>query len=338
MNAPSPGSPPLPRPTFSRARLASLLQKQGALVALVVLCAVAATRYEAFGTPENVLNVLRQNSMVGLLALGMTLVILTGGIDLSVGALLAVGGVVGAALSHHGSAIAVVGAVLTTGALGLVNGLVITRARVSPFITTLAMMFAARGLLLVFTHEDSVRVARTASLFKWIGRGYVGPLPMPVVVLFVAFALGWAMLGHTRFGRHVYAVGDNTEAARLMGLNVDRVTVGVYALSGIFAGLAGVLLASRVGVGQPVAAAGWELSAITAVVLGGTLLSGGQGGAGPTLVGVLLLGIVFNVFNLEGTISSYYQRVLSGAFLLIVVVIQNRLSRQRAAGDIPAQA
>jgi ribose transport system permease protein len=137
------------------------------------------------------------------------------------------------------------------------------------------------------------------------------------------------VLSHTRFGRHVYSIGDNEEAARLMGLNVERVTVGVYALSGALAGLAGVILASRLGAGQPVAGIGWELDAIAAVVVGGTLLTGGQGDAGSTLVGVLLLGVIFNVFNLEGSISPWWQLVLRGIILLAVVIVQNRLSRRK---------
>jgi galactofuranose transport system permease protein len=145
----------------------------------------------------------------------------------------------------------------------------------------------------------------------------------------MAFAVGWVILGHTRFGRHVYAVGDNEEAARLMGLNIGSVTLSVYTLSGALAGLGGVILASRLGAGQPVAGTGWELDAIASVVVGGTLLTGGQGGAGATLVGVLLLGVIFNIFNLEGTISSWWQWVLRGVFLLAVVIVQNRLSKEK---------
>jgi ribose transport system permease protein len=154
-------------------------------------------------------------------------------------------------------------------------------------------------------------------------------VPYPVLILFAAYGLGWVLLKYTRFGRHTYALGDSEEAARLMGLNVGRVTVGVYALSGALAGLAGVMLASRLGTGQPVAAAGWELDAIAAVVVGGTLLTGGQGGVGSTLVGMLLLALIFNIFNLEGWISPWWQLVLRGVILLAVVVVQNRLSRRK---------
>lgn len=316
----------------SRAKVASVVQRHGAILTLAAVCALATLRYEAFLTPENILNVLRQNSMLGIVALGMTFVIVMGGVDLSVGSLLAVGGIVAAKLTPEGSAVAVLAAVGATTLLGLVNGLVIVKARIQPFIATLAMMIAARGVALAWTGDSSVKADRLATGFKALGRGMIGPLPVPVVILFVAFGLGWVVLRHTRFGRHVYAVGDNDEAARLMGLDVERVQMGVYALSGALAGFAGVLLASRLGAGQPVAGTGWELDAIAAVVVGGTLLTGGQGGASSTLVGVLLLGVIFNVFNLEGTISSWWQWVLRGAFLLVVIVVQNRLSGRASAG------
>jgi galactofuranose transport system permease protein len=318
------------RGTVARARLASFLQRQGALVALIIVCIFAAMRYDAFLTPENLLNVVRQNSMLGLVALGMTFVILTGGIDLSVGSLVAVAGVIAANLAGRGTLAAVVAAIAASTLLGLTNGLVIAKARIQPFIVTLAMMIAARGIALASTGEQSVRVDRVSEGFTWLGRGAVGPVPVPILILVIAYGVGWLVLGHTRFGRHVYSLGDNEEAARLMGLNIGRVTLGVYGLSGMLAGLAGVILASRLGAGQPVAGTGWELDAIASVVVGGTLLTGGQGGAGSTLVGVLLLGVIFNLFNLEGTISSWWQWVLRGVFLLAVVIIQNRLSARKS--------
>jgi ribose transport system permease protein len=317
----------------ARARAASLLQRGGALVALVLVCGFAAYRYPQFLSAANLTNVLRQNSMLGVVALGMTFVILTGGIDLSVGSLLAVAGVVAASLAGRGLFVALVAGVGVTTLLGLVNGVIIARARIQPFIVTLAMMIAARGLALVATGEQTVRVDRSAQGFTELGRGTIdlGPLalPVPVLILIAAFVVGWVVLNHTRFGRHVYSIGDNEEAARLMGLNVRRVTVGVYALSGLLAGLAGVILASRLGAGQPVAGQGWELDAIAAVVVGGTLLTGGQGSAAFTLVGVLLLGVIFNIFNLEGSITPWWQQVLRGVILLAVVVVQNRLGKRK---------
>jgi ribose/xylose/arabinose/galactoside ABC-type transport system permease subunit len=315
-----------------RGRVASFLQRQGALVALVLVAAFAFARYERFLTEENLTNVLRQNSMPGLVALGMTFVILTGGIDLSVGSLVAVAGVVAAGLAGQGVFVALASGVGFAAALGVVNGLVIARARIQPFVVTLAMMIAARGLALVYTGEKTLSVPADAAGFRELARGHVDlglfSIPYPVLILLAAYAVAWLVLNYTRFGRHTYALGDSEEASRLLGLNVGRVTVGVYALSGAMAGLAGVLLASRLGTGQPVAAVGWELDAIAAVVVGGTLLTGGQGGIGSTLVGMLLLALILNIFNLEGWISPWWQLVLRGVILLAVVIVQNRLSKR----------
>jgi galactofuranose transport system permease protein len=309
-----------------RARFGSFAQQQSALILLVLVCVIATARYEAFLTPENLLNILRQNSMLGIVALGMTFVILTAGIDLSVGALLAVGGVIAANLANQGLFAASLAAVAATTFLGLINGVLIAKGRIQPFIVTLGMMIAARGLALAVTGEESVAI-KGAEDFTWLGRGFIGFLPVPVILLMILYALGWVVLNYTRFGRHVFSVGDNDEAARLMGLNIDRVTIAVYALSGLLAGFAGVILASRLNAGQPVAGVGWELDAIAAVVVGGTLLTGGKGSVVSTLFGVLLLGVIFNIFNLEGQISPWWQLVFRGVILLIVVILQNRLTQ-----------
>lgn len=305
---------------------ARIVQRYGAWVLLALVTLFATARYEAFLTPENLFNVLRQNSMVAIVALGMTFVIVLGGVDLSVGALVAVGGIVGATLSKHGSFPAIAGALAVTGAIGVVNGLVIVKARLAPFVVTLATMFTVQGVALLAAEQASVKTDRAAVLLRGLGRGMLGPVPAPVLLMFALYFGGWVVLRHTRFGRYVYAVGDNAHAARLMGLDVPRVSISVYAISGTLAGLAGVVLASRLGAAQAVAGGGWELDAIAAVVVGGALLSGGQGGVWPTLSGILLLGVVFNVINLEGSISSFWQQVLRGLFLLALIVLQNRLA------------
>ena len=319
-----------------QARVGSFIQQQGALILLVLLGIAATIRYDflstngraVFFTEENLLNVLRQNSMLGLVALGMTFVILTGGIDLSVGSLLAVAGVVAAFLADYGLIPALIAAVAATTFLGLINGTIIAKARIQPFIVTLAMMIAARGLALAVTDAKNVKISQTATDFAYLGTGRIGGfLPVPVVIMLIAFALGWLVLNYTRFGRHVFAVGDNDEAARLMGLNINRVTILVYTISGALAGLAGVILASRLNTGSPVEGAGRELDAIAAVVVGGTLLTGGKGSVVSTFFGVLLLGVIFNLFNLEGQISPWWQLVARGAILLAVVVLQNRLTK-----------
>lgn len=313
-----------------RARMLGLLRRNGAGVALMLVVILGVSRYEDFLTMENIANVLRQNSMMGFVALGMTFVILGGGIDLSVGALVAVAGVAAAYLAGHGAIVAVVGGVGSAAVLGIINGLLITKARIQPFITTLAMLIGARGAALAATHEQSILVPAGADALTSLGRGSIGFVPVPIILLVIAYLGGMLALRYTRFGRHVYAVGDSEEAARLMGLDVDRVVIATYALSGALAGVAGVVLAARLGSGQAVAGTGWELDAIAAVVVGGTLLTGGEGGAGATLVGVLLLAVIFNLFNLEGTISPWWQGVLRGTFLLGVVVIQSVLQRRSA--------
>jgi len=301
-----------------------MLRGRGALVALTAACLFGFARYATFLTGENLLNVLRQNSMLGLVALGMTAVILTGGIDLSVGALLAAGGIAAAAASGHGTAAAVTVGIGIAALLGITNGILVAKARIQPFIVTLAMMIAARGTVLGVTGEQSVGIAQGATGLVWLGRGWLGPLPVPVLLLVGAYGIGWLVLRYTAFGRHVYAVGDDENAARLLGLRVDRVLVGTYGLSGALAGLAGVVLVGRLGAGQPVAGMGWELDAIAAVVLGGTALTGGQGGVGLTLVGVVLLGVILNLLNLEGTLSPWWQWVIRGVLLLVFVMLQGR--------------
>ncbi len=315
----------------ARIKALSALKQQGALVALLVASLFGFARYAAFLTPENVLNIVRQNSMVGLVALGMTFVILTGGIDLSVGATLAVAGIVLCYMAPYGPVVAVLAAVGAAAVIGLLNGLLIAKTRIQPFITTLAMMIAARGFALAVTGENSIPLPAESAGIARIGRGEIGPVPVPVALLAVAFALAWVVLRYTRFGRYVYAVGDSPDSARLLGLNVDRILISTYVLSAAFAGVAGVVLASRLGAAQPVAGTGWELDAIAAVVVGGTVLTGGRGGVGLTLIGVLLLGVILNLLNLEGTISPWWQWVIRGAFLLAVVVVQGRMQRKVAA-------
>ena len=327
--------PTIAQPRPGMARAASLLQQQGVLIALALLVLFGTLRYDNFLSTYNISNVLRFNSMFGLIALGMTFVIITGGIDLSVGAIAALASVVTALLSPNGAAPAVAAAVGVGLLLGLINGAIIARLGILPFIVTLAMLLAARGLALIFANNASVGVTVNPGL-TWLGQGDIAGAPVPAVIMAVAFALGAVTLRFTRFGRHVLAVGGNEEAARLMGLPVARIKLAVYAMSGALAGLAGVLLAAQFNTGQPTEGVGWELSAIASVVVGGTLLTGGMGSVGASLAGVLLLGLIFNVLNFENgrgviSLSVYWQSVIRGAFLLIVVLLQNRLLRRRGS-------
>lgn len=311
------------------ARMTTLLQRQGALIALAVLVVFASLRYEGFLTWQNILSVLATNATIGVIALGMAFVIMSGGIDLSVGSVLALGSVVAAKASGGGVLAGLAAGVAAGAAVGLFNGLVITGLRIQPFIVTLATLLGARGLSLTLADNRSVDINFDAG-FNLLGEGTILGVIYPVWILLLAFAIGVVVLRLAPFGRHVLAVGGNEEAARMMGLRVDRVKVAVYVLSGALAGLAGVLLASQNYAGQPTAAVGYELSAIAAVVVGGTLLTGGMGSIATTFVGVLLLGLVFNILNFENgqgliSLSAYWQSVVRGAFLLLVVVLQARL-------------
>ncbi|MEO3433647.1 ABC transporter permease [Inquilinus sp. CAU 1745] len=315
-----------------RAKYGSLLQRQAVLIALALLILFGALRYENFLSEYNVLSVLRYNSMFGLIALGMAFVIMTGGIDLSVGAVAALSSVVAALVSPQGMLPAVLAGVAAGAAVGLFNGVVIAKLKILPFVATLAMLLGARGMALLLAGNKSVPVSWDSG-FTHFGMGDLLGLPIPALVMGAAFILGSLALNFTGFGRYTLAIGGNEEAARLMGLPVDRITIGVYTLSGTLAGLAGVILASQFGAGQPTEGAGWELFAIAAVVVGGTLLTGGVGYIGATLSGVLLLGLIFNILNFENgkgliSLSAYWQSVVRGAFLLVVVILQSRLTRR----------
>mgnify|MGYP000172404246 CR=1 FL=1 len=311
---------------------AQWLGRNGALVVLVALVIFGAGRYDGFLGVYNITELLRYNAMFGLLALGMTFVIMTGGIDLSVGAVAVLASVVAAQLSYLGAFPALLGAVLAGAAVGLLNGAVIAWLGIPPFITTLAALLGARGLALILANNAAVSVD-TGAGFASIGLDGLLGAPYPVLILFGAYLAGWVLQEHTPFGRHVLAVGGNEDATRLMGLPVRRIKLGVYGLSGGLAGLAGVLLAALTFTGLPTEGVGWELQAIAAVVVGGTLLTGGMGSVSSTLVGTLLLGLIFNLLNFEngrGSISltAYWQSVIRGGFLLLVVLLQSRAARR----------
>lgn len=306
----------------------SLLARGGVWIVLIALVVVGALRYDGFLSAYNLTTFLRYNSMFALIALGMAFVIMTGGIDLSVGSIVAFSSVIAALLSPQGVWPATLAAVGAAAALGFVNGVIISRLNILPFIVTLAMMLAARGAALTLAKNQSVGVSSDSG-FTLLGQGDWLGFPIPGWLMIVAYLIGALVLYYTAFGRHVLALGGGEEASRLMGLPVNRVKVWVYTASGFLAGLAGVILASQFGAGQPTEGLGWELSAIASVVVGGTLLTGGQGGVGGTLAGVLLLGLIFNMLNFENgkgliSLSSYWQSVFRGFFLMLVVILQNR--------------
>ncbi len=325
---------------MSTSAVARVLQQQGALIALVVLVVFGALRYgENFATGFNVQSVLADDAKYALVALGMCFVIMTGGIDLSVGSVVALGGVVAAQLSGVGLVPAMLAALAVGAAVGAVNGVLVARYRLAPFLVTLATLLVARGLALYLADARSA-VADPAAGFTDFGAWRLAGVPVAFWVVAVLFALGALALHRTDFGRNVLATGGNEEAARLMGLPVDRTKVAVYVLSGALAGTAGAFLAAQSGSVDAAAGQGWELTAIAAAVVGGTLLTGGMGSVFGTLVGVLLLQLIFNLIVFENSrggiqISSYWESVIRGAFLLAVVLLQVRLTRR---GRTPAPA
>lgn len=303
------------------------LMKYKAVIGLILFSAIITLINPSFLTVSNLLNVFRQTSINAIIAAGMTFVILTGGIDLSVGSVLGLAGAIGATLVTGGQniVIVVIAALLIGATIGAVNGVIISKGKVQAFIATLAMMTLARGYTLVFTDGKPIGVEATGSadIFGAIGSGYILGIPIPIYITAIVFIGAYYILKHTRFGRYVYAMGGNEEATKLSGINVDRVKIYVYAISGALAALAGIIVTARLSSAQPQAGAGYELDAIAAVVLGGTSLSGGNGNIFGTIVGALIIGILNNSLNLMN-VSSYYQLLAKGLVILIAVLLDRR--------------
>ncbi|MFF9373877.1 ABC transporter permease [Streptomyces griseoluteus] len=313
--------------------MAALAQRHGALVALVVLAAVASLSFGSFATGGNLGNIAISSSFLATVALGMTFVIVSGGIDLSVGSVFVLGGVLAAWGSQYGTVVALLLPLAVCAAIGLVNGLLVARTGLAPFIVTLASMLAARGLMLAITDEGAdTFLVDPDSVFASLGQGKLLGMGTPVWITAVLFVGGAVLLRSTQFGQRVYAVGGNEQAAALMGAPVARTKISVYTLSGLLAGLAGALNAAYLASGVTILGYGMELDAIAAVVIGGTLLTGGLGYVSGSLVGVLLLKVIQNVINQIGSLDSAYQQVVSGAFLVLVVVAQTWLARRRRVG------
>ncbi|WP_410012716.1 ribose ABC transporter permease [Sodalis sp. C49] len=306
------------------------LLEQKSLIALLVLIAVVSSMSANFFSLNNLFNILQQTSVNAIMAVGMTLVILTAGIDLSVGSLLALTGAVAASVvGLEMNVMVAVGASLALGAaIGAITGLIVAKGRVQAFIATLVMMLLLRGITMVYTNGSPVNTgfSDTADAFGWFGIGRPLGVPTPVWIMAVVFLAAWYMLHHTRLGRYIYALGGNEAATRLSGISVDRVKVIVYALCGLLAALAGVIEVARLSSAQPTAGTGYELDAIAAVVLGGTSLSGGKGRIMGTLVGALILGFLNNGLNLL-SVSSYYQMIVKAVVILLAVLVDNKSSK-----------
>ncbi len=303
------------------------LIEQKSLIALIFLIVVVSFLNPNFFTVDNILNILRQTSVNAIIAVGMTLVILTSGIDLSVGSVLALCGAFAASLiaMEVPVLVAVPTALVAGAALGAISGIIIAKGKVQAFIATLVTMTLLRGVTMVYTEGRPISTGftDTADAFAWFGTGYALGIPVPVWMMVIVFAAAWYLLNHTRFGRYVYAVGGNESATRLSGINVDRVKIGVYAICGMLAALAGIIVTSRLSSAQPTAGMGYELDAIAAVVLGGTSLMGGKGRIMGTLIGALIIGFLNNALNLLD-VSSYYQMIAKAVVILLAVLVDNK--------------
>ncbi|QWA10717.1 ABC transporter permease [Sodalis ligni] len=337
----------LPRASFFN-RNKRRLHKYGIIIAFFILCLAVTVIGEVqvtngawssnyFLSQDNILIVFRQISINGILAIGMTFVIITAGVDLSVGSVLALAGIVAARFATTNSNMAIgdtANAILlpTLVALGIglvcgvINGTILARYRLQPFIVTMGMLSAARGLSLLTT--DGNPVSQLNDDFRWLGNGYILGIPVPVVLFAVLLVLAWIVLNKTTFGRYVYAVGGNQKSARTSGINVLKIKVLVYTLCGAMAGIAGLILTARTGSAQTSAGTAYELDAIAAVVIGGTSMVGGIGTLVGTLFGVLIIGVMNNGLDLLG-VQSYYQQIIKGALIVIAVMLDPSRKQQR---------
>ncbi len=311
-------------------KLKSILGSYGIIFVLILLVAVFASLSPRFLLPDNIFNILRQVSIVGIISVGMTFVMLTGGIDLSCGSVVGAS-CVGAALLMTKAGMHPVLACLVMVAfgtlLGLANAFFISQLKVPPFIATLGMMTSVRGIAYIIT--GGLPVFGFNRSFTVLGQGYWGVVPIPVIVMLIVFAFGIVFLSKTRLGRHIYGVGGNEEASRLSGVHVKKIKYLVYGLAGFMSSLAGVVLLARVNSGQPNAGAGYEMDVITGVVLGGVSMSGGQGRLIMVVVGVMIMGILTNGMTML-TINEYVQQFVKGMVLIGAVALDSLIKSQKA--------
>jgi ribose transport system permease protein len=290
------------------------------IIALIIIGVII--RPGIFLTSDNLLNVLTQASITGIIAIGMTFVIATGGIDLSVGSVLAAASVAGGLLVDYGSWIFMLGAVGMALLLGTINGLAITWGKVVPFIATLAMLTIARGLALWMSQKTPISLIEL-NILQGFGSGRILGIPVPALVFVVVSIAGWVLLNRTTFGRHTLAVGGNRSAARIAGIRPNRIIFAVYVLTGLCVGISAILLSGRLASASPVVGNLVELDAIAAVVIGGTALTGGKASVTGTFFGVITFGLIFNLLNLLN-MPTEIQGIVKGALILIAVALQRR--------------
>jgi ribose transport system permease protein len=303
-------------------------EEAGLLLILIGIGAILTFLSPYFLTVPNLINVVLTMSVIGIVAIGMTYVMLSGGIDLSVGATMGLSAVVAASFAKGGSPFVVVAGVgLGIGfVIGLINGIAVTKLRVPPLIATLAMLSVAKGLQLIYSR--GVTVFGLGDAVGWLGQGTIGPIPVPIVLLLLMYVVASYSLSRTSFGRKVYAVGGNERAARVVGINVERTKISVYVLSSMLSAFGGLILISRLDSAPTVIGTGLELETIAAVVIGGTSLTGGRGGVWGTLIGVAILALIQNALNLLN-VSPYFTQLVQGLVIFTAVAIDMNRRRRR---------
>lgn len=323
---------------LDREWLNTFMKKYAIVLILLGMFVLMSILSPAFLQPRNLLNVVRQISVIGLIAMGVTMAIITTGIDLSSGSVLALAAVVAASLAQRPDwpnrmfpnlpslpVIVPIAAGLLVGALcGLINGSLIAKTKIPPFIATLGMMTAARGVALLYSNGRPI--SSLTPSFNFLGQGEVFGFPFPIIILILMAGITQVLLNNTRFGRYVYAIGGNEQAARISGVNLDSVKIRVYTYAGLLSGLAGVVLASRISSGQPGLGQGYELDAIASAVIGGTSLSGGIGTVWGTIVGALIIGVLNNGLDLLN-VSAYWQMIVKGVIIVVAIIIDQRKNR-----------
>lgn len=307
------------------AKAKNILREMGPLIGLILLFVVIAVLNDRFISPTNLSNLLRQVSINALISFGMTFVILTGGIDLSVGSLLALSSAMLASMIKSGvnPELSIIFAALIGLGLGLLNGIIVAYGKVAPFIATLATMTIYRGATLVYTNGNPISGLSDEHFFIALGRGDLAGIPVPAIIMLAAFIILFFVLRKTPLGRQTYAVGGNEKVSYIAGIKIDRVKIVAYALTGLLCALAGAILTSRLNSAQPTAGTGYELDAIAAVVLGGTSLAGGKGRITGTLIGALIIGTLNNGLNILN-VSSFYQQVVKGIVILLAVIMDRK--------------
>lgn len=306
--------------------LAEIYSRFGIFIILIIAIIISAFLSDTFLSVRNLGNILRQNAVVMIIAFGAQMVLITGEVDLSAGSVAAFAGVISTVvmLRTNNVVLAVISGLICGSLIGFLNGLVITTFAIPAFIMTLATQFIARGAILAYT--DAQPITGFDSSFSVLGQGYLSFIPIPIIITIIVAATYWIIMNRRKFGRYVYAVGGNSEAAKTSGINVNKIKIQSFLFAGLMSGLAGVILMSRLNSGQPNGAESYEFDAITAAIIGGTSMSGGVGKVSGTIIGAIFVGVLLNIMT-QMDVSAYYQKIVKGVIIAIAVIVDVQVRR-----------